>query len=874
MRRKCLLGAAAIVLAALAILIVAGCFQRKKTLKGIQELCFYEGNRYCIDREKNFFRILRMDSQGKCADMIRCPRFGEEGYHRLQQLFFDGQGEAYVLQEEIKASSLKTWRSRIFHCDFDRGRLVETAYDLTESSQEGSCVYVQRIQDGKVYYIQVVETEEDMGKAHVCAMDRQGRVERLDTVSLKHPFLKSQFFLSQDQALLWMDYSGQTFVKELGSGAKLEIEGITGVENRFLNLSSDGKRKGYVFDSQTECVWRIDLKAMAAEILPSQEAAEGQASDPAFWEWMSKEGSVTLSFGALLGRLLPLMGALFVAGALLWALWYIYCRYQVQTILARLALVFMLGLLFADHALERWLGQTIQAQLDRNQALTLAVMGEQQREHITGQLEENRKQFPLGGQDWALSRRRLEESQKAGDVNETLPYAYTILEGGKDGQLRIGESMWEYTGILAQYHYDGQTFEIVNQCYESEKPASHKQQKQNGTFHTRFLPLVLSDGGVYGVLAVSSATDFLDYRIWQYQQNLRFVSLGLLLVLSVVLLVVLALFLMPLRSLKKSAKQLAKGELGVTVPVHGHDEIADISRAFNQMSLGIARQVEDIRSMSDGYYRFIPAKILELLGKESIQQVKLGDETTVHMTVLSMYALNYPKQGRMRPPQEVYREINEVLAVLEAPIAEHGGVVEHFEDNGLSAFFTENSGQALKAAIEAHRSLDALGYGEHRAIAITYGRIMTGVIGYEGRMEVSTISVHSDLAKALRLKGNDYGARILLTHPAYQQIPDFEGQYHARYLGIISISGALEGIYDVYDGDREEDFYYKELTKPLFEHGVELFLAKKFYEARLAFVEVLKQYRKDQAAKEYLYRCDKYYKEPEGKAVETELGRF
>ena len=66
----------------------------------------------------------------------------------------------------------------------------------------------------------------------------------------------------------------------------------------------------------------------------------------------------------------------------------------------------------------------------------------------------------------------------------------------------------------------------------------------------------------------------------------------------------------------------------------------------------------------------------------------------------------------------------------------------------------------------------------------------------------------------------------------------------------------------------------KELTKPLFEHGVELFLSKKFYEARLVFVEVLKQYRKDKAAKEYLYRCDKYYKDPEGKAVETVLERF
>ena len=77
-----------------------------------------------------------------------------------------------------------------------------------------------------------------------------------------------------------------------------------------------------------------------------------------------------------------------------------------------------------------------------------------------------------------------------------------------------------------------------------------------------------------------------------------------------------------------------------------------------------------------------------------------------------------------------------------------------------------------------------------------------------------------------------------------------------------------------YDGDSEEEFYYKDLTKELFEKGVGLFVARKFYEARLVFVEVLKQHRKDKAAKEYLYRCDRYYKMADEEEKETVIEKF
>ncbi len=401
-------------------------------------------------------------------------------------------------------------------------------------------------------------------------------------------------------------------------------------------------------------------------------------------------------------------------------------------------------------------------------------------------------------------------------------------------------------------------------------------ENRNGRRNNQFVPLILSDGTKYGMLAVSVDSNILDYQIWYYQWNLKNASSAMLLILTIILLVILYIFLRPLKSLKECAGKLAAGNLGMTVAVRGHDEVADISAAFNQMSLEIARYVQDIKGMSDGYYKFIPAKILNLLGKESIQEVGLGDETQGEFTILSLHALDYPRQSADFSAEQVYKDINRVLSVLVDPINSHHGVVEHFEDTGLSAFFAVGSREALDAAIEIQRLPKQQIPGGSRTIAISYGRVMIGVIGHEQRMEATTISAHSDLAKELRLKGDKYGAHILITHLVYEQIADFEEHYHARYLGNIYLAknNTYERVYDVYEGDAEEEFYGKDLTKSLFEKGVDLFVAKKFYEARLVFVEVLKQHRKDKAAKEYLYRCDKYYKLADMEDLETVIEKF
>ncbi len=922
MKRKRLFGAGVIVLAALIVSIILSCRHRELKFHYIEQIHFQDGYLYYTDRgEDDNFRIILSDPEGKQGDAVKYFRYGKGTYRTVRQLFFGGQGETYALIEETDAASGQPADCSVFRCDFEKGKLVKTEFDFTGYRRENQEIYIQGMRNGGIYYFVIPQTAEK--RTELCFLDSKGEKRQIDSLLLEHPYLKSQFFFSENGMLLWMDYSGKLAVKKAGEDKGAEIAGITDQAGSFKSLSDDGVHTAFVIDYEADRIQAVDLEHMSADTAYTAEEIRKQKEDfsfrnlqnpdctkTGFCAGIRKEKAddtalacwyhdgvyletdrVALRLKTVVRSMAGVYGIIAVITFFVWLCWYIYCKYRMQTILVRLALVLIVGLFAVDYGLEWWIRQTVQGRLEKNQTLALSILGEQLKEHITEQIEEHVTEqieehvteqiedagvLPLGSEDWLLHRGQTGKNGENTESEEMMQYIYSIIRAEEDGTLKTGESVSEYKGVPVEWSYSGQSLEAIYAAYESLESVVLFEENETGKWNNRFLPLVLGNGKVYGVLALSVNGNLLDYQIWQYQQNLKSVSLGLLLILSVILIFILFLFLRPLKNLKKGAGRLAAGELGITVPVRGHDEISGISAAFNQMSSGLANYVRDIQDMSDGYYRFIPAKILELLGKKSIQEVQLGDEITETMTILSVYAANHQKQEKNWSAKKVYQEINRLMEVLVAAVAGHHGVVEHFEDTGLSAFFTGNSREALDAAIEIHKALEKQEYGKGRTIAISYGQVMTGVIGYENRMEVATISVHSDLAKMLCRKGETYGAGILITHPAYQQIDDFEKHYHARYLGNVFVSGkdTLERIYDVYDGDSEEDFYYKELTKPLFEHGVELFVAKKFYEARLVFVKVLKQYRKDRASKEYLYRCDKYYKLADTDEAETVVEHF
>ncbi|MNY43365.1 hypothetical protein D3C86_1783170 [compost metagenome] len=66
-------------------------------------------------------------------------------------------------------------------------------------------------------------------------------------------------------------------------------------------------------------------------------------------------------------------------------------------------------------------------------------------------------------------------------------------------------------------------------------------------------------------------------------------------------------------------------------------------------------------------------------------------------------------------------------------------------------------------------------------------------------------------------------------------------------------------LFDVYQGDADTIRALKEKTKALFEQAVMFYQVGRFYDAREAFLMVLKQNRQDKAAQLYFYMCDEYF---------------
>ena len=301
----------------------------------------------------------------------------------------------------------------------------------------------------------------------------------------------------------------------------------------------------------------------------------------------------------------------------------------------------------------------------------------------------------------------------------------------------------------------------------------------------------------------------------------------------------------------------------------GHDEVSEISRTFNIMSKNVAFRDKEIRLTSDGYSRFVPARVFGLLNKQSVIDVQLADETSVQAAVLNCSVGAFDDIARSLRSREMFRMINRVLARLVPVVDETGGMVDRFDRAGLLAIYTHQPDKALDAAITLCQTLQAVKIEEAGNqdldfhVTLSAGPAMIGIVGAEERLEAMTISEHTSFTSFLRPLAAKYGASVLLTDSAARLIPDFESRYHARTIGFVYMRTLerTERLYDVYDGDEELTRKLKEETRELFEKGVTLFCSHEYYDARLLFIEVLKKNRRDKAARHYLYLCDTCYRE-------------
>ncbi|MEC0227843.1 adenylate/guanylate cyclase domain-containing protein [Paenibacillus alba] len=400
------------------------------------------------------------------------------------------------------------------------------------------------------------------------------------------------------------------------------------------------------------------------------------------------------------------------------------------------------------------------------------------------------------------------------------------------------------------------------------KPATGQWQDFSGEWRYAIAPIYNSSGKIVGVFETSKNLDgILRHRqmvLNSIIRNIAFISIGLLLVLFLMTYVLLS----SIRKLRNSVGEIAKGNWDTVVTINTRDEVSDLGDSVNIMAARIREYITKVENFSQSYYRFVPQQFLRFLNKESILDVELGDQVEKNMSILIFNIRGFFHISKKLSPEENFNFVNSFLKRFGPYVRNHQGLMNKYLGAGFMALFPNRADEALLACIEMRRELEI--YNSHRAkvgyqpvdfgIGLHKGPLRLGIIGEEQRLEGNVISDGVNVATILEKMTEPLGASILITDYVVQSLEQPAG-FHYRNLGLIQVEGVKEPLhlFDVYQGDPETIRTLKDKTKVLFEQAVTYYQVGRFYDAREAFLMVIKQNRQDKAAQLYFYLCDEYF---------------
>ena len=281
------------------------------------------------------------------------------------------------------------------------------------------------------------------------------------------------------------------------------------------------------------------------------------------------------------------------------------------------------------------------------------------------------------------------------------------------------------------------------------------------------------------------------------------------------------------------------------------------------ISIDNARLFEEVTGLSRAYQRFVPTQFLDLLGKESIRDVNLGDHVERVLTVLFCDIRSFTSISESMTPGENFRFVNHFLAALEPAFEAHNGFIDKYIGDAIMGLFPHSPDDAVKAAVSMLRRLEVFNQ-ERRShglrdveigIGIHTGVAMLGTVGGRARMDGTVISDAVNLASRAEGLCKHYGVSLLVTQATLEALED-PADFNMRTLGRVRVKGrqAEVDVLEVLDADDDGMRQSKLATLEGFAEAVQAEIEGRFVEARAAYGAVLAAHPEDPAANAALQR--------------------
>ncbi len=275
---------------------------------------------------------------------------------------------------------------------------------------------------------------------------------------------------------------------------------------------------------------------------------------------------------------------------------------------------------------------------------------------------------------------------------------------------------------------------------------------------------------------------------------------------------------------------------------------------------------EQLKLLNLAYERFVPSEFLQLLAKESIVDVQIGEAVEREMSVLFADIRDFTALSEKMTPEDNFRFINAYLSRMEPAIADNNGFIDKYVGDEIMALFSGKADDAVSAGVAMLRRLTRYNTTRQRpdrapiriGIGINTGRLMLGTVGGSQRMDSTVISDTVNLAARLEALTKAYEVSLLISHETFLRL-DRARCYGIRLIDRVSVSGKSEliSVFEVFEADRPDLYEGKRATKTKFEQAMMLYYLGSLAAAADLFEQCLRACPGDRVAQIYLDRCHK-----------------
>lgn len=361
------------------------------------------------------------------------------------------------------------------------------------------------------------------------------------------------------------------------------------------------------------------------------------------------------------------------------------------------------------------------------------------------------------------------------------------------------------------------------------------------------------------------------------EENCRWMVQGLsalAALLTALTLAILCWISLGLRRALNGMERLSAGERKVHVELGGGDELTSLAEDVNALSDTLQDVDRQQSELAQSYRRFVPERVLSLLGKTSILEVDKQTFVSRHLAAMMLW-FRFPDQVYEKSGRELFDNINEILERTASIVTQKGGAVFNFAYNGYDAVFEGGSAAAVSTAVAVQQEILDLNREREAAgrppvtvrIALDEGNVMLGVVGDENQIEPTSISSSFSVVKHLIELCGRLGANILCTEAV---INGAKG-YGSRYMGKCMEGGQAIRTYEIFEGDPYDIRKVKETTGDTFSQGVYALYGRDFSRAKGIFLRLVHHNTGDGGARYYLYLADRLEKRPE-EAISLDAG--